>query len=77
MKLDIADVNSRAHRHTERLDGAIQVHVKDCVFIVPHAATQVGDFVTNEKDTIVARIRLGTGSPWRLSKPGWQAPFAP
>ena len=36
-----------------------KVHVKDRVFIVPHAATQVGDFVTHEKDTIVARIRLG------------------
>jgi len=58
MEVNIADVNSRTNRHTEGLDGAIKVHVKDRVFIVPHAATQVGDFVTNEKDTIVARIRL-------------------
>ena len=65
VKSMLADLDSRSQRHTERLNGAVQVHVKDRVFIVPHAATQVGDFVTHEKDTIVARIRLGTGSPWR------------
>ena len=31
--------------------------LKSSVFIVPHAATQVGDFVTHKPDTIVARIR--------------------
>ena len=59
VEIDVSDLDSRSQRHTERLDGAVQVHVKNRVLIVPHAATQVGDFVTHEKDTIVARIRSG------------------
>jgi hypothetical protein len=59
VEIDVSDLDSRSQRHAEKLDGAVQVHIKDRVFIVPHAATQVGGFVTHEKDTIVARIRSG------------------
>ena len=58
VKIDVSDIDSRSHRNGKGLDGTIQVHVKKSVFIVPHAATQVGDFVTHEPDTIVARIGI-------------------
>jgi hypothetical protein len=57
VKLDVTDIDSGSQWHAEGLDGAVEVHVKKSVFIVPHAATQVGDFVTHKPDTIVARIR--------------------
>jgi len=57
MKLDVTDVHSRSHRHAEGLDGAIQVLVIKRIFIVPHAATQVGHFVTHEEDAVASRRR--------------------
>ena len=59
VKLDVTDIDSGSQWHAEGLDSAVEVHVKKSVFIVPHAATQVGDFVTHKPDTIVARIRPG------------------
>jgi len=35
VKFNISYIDSSAHRHAERLDGAIQIHVKESVFIVP------------------------------------------
>jgi hypothetical protein len=42
----------------ERLDGAIQVLIIDGIFIVVHAVGWACHFVTNEENTIVARIGL-------------------
>ena len=58
MKFDVSDIDSRSHRHSERLNGAIEVLVIEGVFIVPHAATQVGYFVTNKEDAVIAWSRL-------------------
>ena len=61
VKLDVTDIDSGSQWHAEGLDSAVEVHVKKSVFIVPHTATQVGDFVTHKPDTIVARIRFEPG----------------
>ena len=58
MKPDVSDIDSRSYRHAERLNRPIEVLVIERVFVVPHAATQVGDFVTHKPDTVVARSRF-------------------
>jgi len=42
----------------EGLNRAVQVLVIDSIFIVPHSGNRSRDFVTNEENTIVARIGL-------------------
>jgi hypothetical protein len=54
MKLDLADGRS-AYRHTERLNGAVQVLVIDRVFIVPDSSSWVCHLVTHEPYTIDSR----------------------
>ena len=58
VKAHITDVNSRRHRHAERLNAAIEVLVIQGVLVVPDTGSWVGHFVTHEPDTIIARIRL-------------------
>jgi hypothetical protein len=55
MKLDVTDIDSGSQRHAERLNGAIQVLVIKRIFIVPHAGTQVGYFVTHEENAVASR----------------------
>jgi hypothetical protein len=55
VKLDVTNVNSRSQRHAERLNRTIQVLIIERVLIVPHAATQVGDFVTHEENAVASR----------------------
>jgi hypothetical protein len=43
------------------LDGAIQVHVKKSILIVPAVSRRVGHFVAHVPDAIVTRIRLDPG----------------
>ena len=38
VKSDVSYVNSGGQGHTERLDGAVQVHIKEGILIVPDAA---------------------------------------
>ena len=57
MKLDVSDIDARSYRHAERLNRAIEVLVIKRVLIVPHAATQVGYFVTHVPNAIGARSR--------------------
>lgn len=45
----------------ERLNGAIQVHVKDGIFIVPDSVIRPCHLVTDKENTIVARIGLDLG----------------
>jgi len=59
MKSNIADCNSGSERDGERLNRAIEVLVIERVLIVPHAATQVGYFVTHEPNPVASRRR-----PW-------------
>ena len=58
MKFDVSDIDSRSHRHSERLNRPIEVLVIERVLIVPHASTQVGYFVAHKPDPVVARSRL-------------------
>lgn len=58
MKFDIADVDPRAQRYCERLNGAIKVLVMQRVFIVPDSGGRITHFVTHEPNTIVAVIRF-------------------
>src|SRR4029453_2046266 len=58
MKPDVSHVHSRSYRHSESLNSTIQVLVIQRVFIVPHATTQVGDFVTHEPDAVSAWSRF-------------------
>src|SRR4030095_2478016 len=43
VKPDVTDVDSRSQRHSERLNGAIEILIIDGVLIMPDAATYVGD----------------------------------
>jgi hypothetical protein len=70
MKRDVSDIDSRSHRHSERLNRPIEVLVIERVLIVPHTATQVGYFVTHEPDTIGARSRFDRVAHGRAS-PGF------
>jgi hypothetical protein len=56
MKPNIRNVYSGSKRDAERLDGAIEVLVIERVFVMVNTGRRVGDFVTHEPDTIVARI---------------------
>jgi hypothetical protein len=52
MKPNVSDIDARSYRHGERLNRPIEVLVIERILIVPHAATQVGYFVTHEPDPI-------------------------
>jgi hypothetical protein len=58
MKLDVSNIDSSSYWHGEKLNSAIQVLVIKRVLIVPDAGRRVGDFVTQEPDTIVSVIRF-------------------
>jgi hypothetical protein len=58
MKSDVSDIDASSYGHGERLNPAIEVLVIERVLIVPHAAAQVGYFVTHEPDTIGTRSRF-------------------
>jgi len=58
VKFDVADVNPRSQRHAERLNGAVEVFVKQRVLIVPDSRRRIGHLVTHEPNTVVSRIRL-------------------
>jgi len=70
MEADVSDVYSRPQRHTERLDGTIQVLVIDRVLIVPDASSGVGHFVAHEPDTVVSRIGLDLAYDCASTCPG-------
>jgi len=52
MKSDVRDVYSGSNRHTEGLDGTIEILVIERVFIVPDASTRVRDLIAHEPDTV-------------------------
>src|ERR1700751_5899635 len=45
MKVDIADVDSRSYRYTERLNSPIKVLIIQGILIVPDALAWIGHFV--------------------------------
>jgi hypothetical protein len=53
MEIDVTNVDSWSQRHAEGLDGAIEVHVKESILIVPDSRSGASDFVTREPDTVV------------------------
>jgi hypothetical protein len=58
VKAKISYVGSRCVRHTERLNGAIEVLVVQSVLITPHPGGRVSHFVSHKPDAIVPRVRL-------------------
>src|SRR5439155_23511220 len=52
MKSDVTDVDSSSYRHSERLNGSIEVLVIERVLIMPHASRWVGYLPAHEPDTI-------------------------
>ena len=61
MKINIAYINSGSDGNSERLNGAIQVHVKERILVVPHSSIGSSYFVTHVPDAVVTRIRLDLG----------------
>jgi hypothetical protein len=61
VKTDVSDIDSWSQRHAKGLNGAIKVHVKERVLIVPDASRRIGYLVAHEPNPIVARIRLDPG----------------
>src|SRR5262249_1044977 len=59
VKRDIAQAWRKARKHNfEGLYGTIQVHVKDCVLVMPHSESWARYLVNYKEDPIVAGIRL-------------------
>jgi hypothetical protein len=60
VKPDVSDIDASSYRHGQKLNRPIEVLIIQSVFIVPHAATQVGYFVTHEPNSIgsVSRFDL-------------------
>ena len=67
MKFDVSEVRLGCDGHSEGLDGAIEVHVKDRIVVVPDTGRRVGHLVTHKPEPVVARVRLllrhGRASP--------------
>src|SRR5581483_7453108 len=65
METDVAEGDSGTQWHGERLNRAIQVHVVERVFVVPHPGGGIGYLVADEPQTVIARIglELGHGGP--------------
>ena len=58
MKTDVSDVDSRSYRHSERLNGTIEVFVIERVLIVPDSGIWSCDLVAHEPNAIISRIRF-------------------
>src|SRR6266550_2689558 len=65
VKSDIADASGK-YRYPKGLYSAVQVHVKDGVFIMPDAVGRSRHLVTDEENPVVARI----GFDWDHRCPG-------
>jgi len=58
VKPDVTYVDPGAQRHTEGLNSAVEVHVKQGILIVPYTRRRVGYFVAHQPHAIVTRIGL-------------------
>lgn len=58
MKPDIRNINSGSQRHTEGLDGAVEILVIQSVLVVPNPGSWIGDFVSDEPNAVVPRVGL-------------------
>ena len=71
MKSDIAQIRRKTWKNDlEGLNGTVKVHVKDGVFVVPQPAIWTCYFVTDEEETIIARIGLNLIDCGARSCPG-------
>ena len=69
VKSDVAWTGSNKE-DAERLNGAIQVHVKDGILIMPQPGFMHCHLVTDEENTIVTRIGLDLGHCCTRIRPG-------
>ena len=59
MKSDIAQIRRKTWKNNfEGLDGTIQVRVKHSVVIMPNSGGGASHLVTDEEDSVVARVGL-------------------
>ena len=65
VKSNVADVNPRSQRYTERLNATVEVLVIDGIFVMPHTRTWVSHFVTHKPNPVVTWVgfSLGNGRP--------------
>jgi len=56
METDVAYVSCAAQGHTEGLNSAVEVHVKESILIVPYAGRWVGYFVAHQPNAVVTWI---------------------
>ena len=58
VETDVTYINSSAQGHTEGLNCAVEVHVKERILIVPDSRRRVSYFVAHKPHPIVTRIGL-------------------
>ncbi len=76
MKSDIAQIRRKTWKNNfEGLDGTIQVHVKHSVVIMPNSGGGASHLVTDEEETIIARVRLHLIDCGASSCPGLDSRF--
>jgi len=68
VEIDVCDIHSLSYRHAEGLNGAVQIHVKESVLIVPDTGGRSRDLITYEVNAIVAVIGLRLS--YRRLRPG-------
>ena len=61
MKANVAYVHAWPQRDTKGLNAAVQVLVIQAVLIVPDSLRRICHFVTQQPDSVIARIRLVLG----------------
>lgn len=61
MKSDVSNIDSSSYGHGERLNGAIEVLVRQRVLIVPDPIIGASYLVTHKPNAIVTRIGLDPG----------------
>lgn len=61
VEFDVIQWDGKPEENAERLNGAIQVHVKDGIFIVPDSSGGPCHLITDEENAIVTRIGLDPG----------------
>src|SRR5579884_3943739 len=58
METDVAEGDSGAQWDGERLNRAIQVHVVERIFVMPHPGGGIGHLVADEPGAVIARVGL-------------------
>jgi hypothetical protein len=58
VKADVTQWDREAEENFKRLNGPVEIHVKDGVLIVPYSSIWACYFITDEEKSIVSGVRL-------------------